>query len=96
VATAWPLMWSQPMPHTADAVGQQQMVDPTASWGWSRQVQRGTIDQISATRMRPVPTPVRNNPTSAFMSHQSASTLFEVIAQWARFLSIPWDQPLGC
>jgi len=61
VATAWPLMWSQPMPHTADAVGQQQMVDPTASWGWSRQVQRGTIghiNPISATRMRPVPTPV--------------------------------------
>src|SRR5262245_21723906 len=32
-----------------------------------RQVQRGTIDhinQISAPRMRVVPTPVRNNPTS--------------------------------
>jgi hypothetical protein len=48
----------------------------TASWGWSRQVQRGSIDHInpiSATRMMPVPTPVRNNPTSACMSHQSAS-----------------------
>jgi hypothetical protein len=44
-----------------------QMVDPTASWGWSRQVQRGTINHInpiSATRMRAVPTPTRNNPTS--------------------------------
>src|SRR5258707_12888316 len=48
----------------------------TASWGWSRQVQRGSIDHInpiSATRMMPVPTPVRNNPTSACMSYQSAS-----------------------
>src|SRR6266446_285898 len=60
------------------------MVDPTASWGWSRQVQRGTSDHInpiSATRMRVVPAPIRNNPTSACMSHQSASTLFEIIAQ---------------
>ena len=77
---------------------QRMMVDPlwcsTASWGWSRQVQRGTIDHInpiSATRMMTVPTPTRNNPTSACMSHQSASTLFEVIAQWARFLSMPWE-----
>jgi hypothetical protein len=48
------------------------MVDPTASWGCSRQVQRGTINHInpiSATRMRAVPTPTRNNPTSACMSH---------------------------
>jgi hypothetical protein len=38
-------------------------------------VQRGTIHRInpiSATRMRLVPTPIRNNPTSACMSHQSA------------------------
>jgi hypothetical protein len=38
-----------------------------SSWGWSRQVQRGTINHInpiSATRMRAVPTPTRNNPTS--------------------------------
>jgi hypothetical protein len=37
-----------------------------------RQVQRGTIDhinQISATRMTLVPTPIRNNPASACMSH---------------------------
>jgi hypothetical protein len=35
------------------------MVDPTASWGWSRQVQRGPVDHInpiSAARMRLVPT----------------------------------------
>jgi hypothetical protein len=35
----------------------------------------GTIDHInpiSASRMRLVPTPKRNNPTSARMSHQSA------------------------
>ncbi len=70
----------------------------TASWGWSRQVQRGTIhhiNPISASRMRLVPTPIRNNPTSACMSHQSASTLFEIIAQWARFLSMPWEARTG-
>jgi hypothetical protein len=40
--------------------------------GWSRQVRRGTIhhiNPISASRMRLVPTPRRNNPTSAIVSH---------------------------
>ena len=83
------------------------MVDPTASWGWSRQVQRGTINHInpiSATRMRPVPTPTRNNPTSGMSeprkvwsvsARKSASTLFEVIERWARFLSMPWEARVG-
>jgi hypothetical protein len=51
---------------------QRMMVDPLWCSTASRQVQRGTIDHInpiSATRMTPVPTPTRNNPTSACMSH---------------------------
>jgi hypothetical protein len=39
------------------------------------------ISAALAERIEELPAPIRNNPTSACMSHQSASTLFEIIGK---------------